>query len=113
MLGTDYTRSNYAYKRDAADPVFADTGSLIQYTNVLVGFNNEQCRADIAMRPYIKLRDETGTVHTLYGGTVRRSIGYIAYQNRSVFSPGTPAYAYVWDLIRNAYGSAFDSEYRG
>ena len=65
------------------------------------------------MRPYIKLRDESGTVHTLYGGTVYRSIGYIACQSRSVFSPGSPAYAYVWDLIRNAYGSAFDSEYRG
>ena len=48
-------KSNYAYKRGVADPVFAYAGSLVQYTNVLVGFSNEDCKEDIAMRPYMIL----------------------------------------------------------
>ena len=54
VLGREFTRSNYAYKKGVADPVFATSGNLMQYTNVLVGFTNDQCKDDIAMRPYIK-----------------------------------------------------------
>ena len=40
-------------------------------------------------------------------------IGYIAYQNRAAFQPGTAAYEYVWDIIRYVYGDQYDAEYKG
>ena len=113
VLGKSYTRSNYAYKKGVADPVFAKTGDLIQYTNVLVGFSLDQCKDDIAMRPYIILSDAQGNKITLYGGTIYRSIGYIAYQNRAVFKPGSGSYDYVWEIIHHVYGKQFDAEYKG
>ncbi len=113
-LSDSYARHNYAYSRAAgADPVFAYSGSKVQYTNVLVGFTNKQCKDDIAMRPYIILQGSDGKRVTLYGGTVHRSIGYIAYQNRSAFSPGTAAYQYIWDIIHYVYGNRYDKDYRG
>ena len=112
-LTLDNGRHNYAYKKDVADPIFATPGGLTQYTNVLVGFNLEQCKDDIVMRPYIVLKDADGQLVTLYGGTVTRSIGYIACQNRNTFQPGSAAYQYVWEIIHSAYGNQFDSEYQG
>ena len=113
VLGRDFTRSNYAYKKGVADPVFASTKDLIQYTNVLVGFSLDQCKDDIAMRPYIILEDAAGNQITLYGGTIYRSIGYIAYQNRTVFKPKTASYNYVWELIHHVYGDKYDADYKG
>ena len=112
VLGESYVSSNYAYLRDVADPVFNETEELMQYTNVLVGFSNSQCRKDIAMRPYMILEDEAGEEITLYGGIVHRSIGYIAWQNRDVFAPGSAAYEYVWDIIHSVYGDIYDEEYQ-
>lgn len=113
-LSDSYARHNYAYSRAAgADPVFRVSGSKVQYTNVLVGFTNAQCVDDIAMRSYIKLTGPDGEQVTLYGGIVRRSIGYIAYQNRSAFAPGTAAYNYIWDIIHSVYGAKYDADYRG
>lgn len=112
ILGGENVKSNYAYKRGVADPVFNRTGSLMQYTNVLVGFNDEQCAEDIAMRPYMIVEDAAGIQYTLYGGIIFRSIGYIAYQNRNVFTVGGAAYAYVWNIIHAVYADQYDSEYR-
>ena len=103
VLGPEYAKSNYAYKKGEADPVFKNTGDLMQYTNVLVGFTLDQCAADIAMRPYMILEDENGQQMTIYGGIVQRSIGYIAWQNRAVFNRGSAAYNYVWEIIRHVY----------
>ena len=113
VLGKPYSRSNYAYKKGIADPVFAYSGNLVQYTNVLVGFNLDQCKEDIAMRPYIILSDASGNKITLYGGTVYRSVGYIAYQNRNVFQPKTASYNYVWEIIHHVYGKQYDKDYKG
>ena len=113
VLGQDYTKSNFAYKKGEADPVFNTTPTQIQYTNVLVGFNDDQCIPDIAMRPYIILEDAEGTQITIYGGIVYRNIGYIAYQNRNVFNPGSSSYDFVWGIIHHVYGDAFDKEYKG
>ena len=113
VLGRDFTRSNYAYKKDEADPIFATTKDLVQYTNVLVGFNLDQCKDDIAMRPYIILTVADGNQITLYGGTIYRSIGYIAYQNRSVFKPKTSSYDYVWEIIHHVYNDLHDADYQG
>ena len=90
---------NYAYKRGVADPVFGTSGGLTQYTNVLVGFDLEECSKDIVMRPYIILQDAEGNQYTLYGGLVTRSISYIAWQNRDTYKPGTAAYKYVHELM--------------
>lgn len=111
VLGKPYAKSNYAYKKGVADPVFAYNGNLMQYTNVLVGFSTAQCKNNLVMRPYMILEDEEGNDITIYGGTVTRSIGYIAYQNRAAFTPGTDAYKYVWDIIHSVYGNAYDAEY--
>ncbi len=108
VLGAPGAESNFAYKRGVADPVFSSGGGMMQYTNVLVGFNNDQCKADIVMRPYIVFRSADGRDVTVYGGVVQRSIGYIAYQNRSVFPAGSDAYQYVWDIIHHVYGSKYD-----
>ena len=89
-----------------------DTGALIQYTNVLVGFSMEECKKDIAMRPYMILESPDGEQVTIYGGIVHRSIGYIAYRNRDVFAPGSDAYEYVWNIIREVYGTEYDAEYK-
>lgn len=112
-LSDSYARHNYAYSRTAGtDPVFRFSDGRVQYTNVLVGFTNDQCVDDIAMRSYIKLTGPDGEQVTLYGGIVRRSIGYIAYQNRGAFAPGTGAYEYIWDIIHYVYGDQYDADYR-
>jgi len=111
VLGKSYVISAYAYRKGIADPVFAYDGNRMQYTNVLVGFREDQCSDDLAMRPYMILADAAGNEITLYGGIVHRSIGYIAYQNRNTFASGTEAYQYVWDIIHNVYGDLYDEEY--
>lgn len=113
VLGASYAKSNYAYKKGIADPVLAYDGDMMQYTNVLVGFSLDKCKDDVAMRPYMILADAAGNEITLYGGTVERSIGYIAYQNRNAFAPATEAYAYIWGIIHAVYGDAYDAEYQG
>lgn len=112
-LGQSHAKSNYAYKRGVADPVFAYSGDLMQYTNVLVGFGLEDCKDDIAMRSYMIIEGADGMKITLYGGIVYRSIGYVAYQNRSVFDPASAAYHYVWEIIHSVYGDRYDAEYKG
>lgn len=101
------SKSAYAYKRGAADPVFARGGGLLSYTNVLVGFTNDQCKNDMAMRPYAVLADKNGNTYTVYGGTVHRSIGYIALQNKDSFKSGSDAYNYIWDIIHTVYGQDY------
>jgi len=110
-LDQSYVKSNYAYKRGVADPVFAYDGNNLQYTNVLVGFSDSQLKQDLAIRPYIILENADGEQITLYGGIVCRSIGYIAYQLRNAFVSGTDGYEYVWDIIHNVYGDIYDDEY--
>ena len=112
-LNLNTGKHNFAYKRGVADPVFGTNGSLTQYTNVLVGFSLEECGKDITMRPYMILRDAQGQTVTLYGGCVTRSIGYIAWQNRNAFTPGSAAYEYVWNIIRYVYGDQYDADYKG
>ena len=113
ILGQPYVKSNYAYKRDVADPIYSRDGQNVYFTNVLVGFTNDQCKDDLAMRPYLIMEDEKGNQVTIYGGVIYRSIGYIAYQNRNAFQPGTAAYEYVWEIIHHVYGDQYDAEYKG
>ena len=93
-------KQNYAYKKGKADPIFAKVDGMIQYTNVLVGFSLEDCAKDLVLRPYIKLKDmTTGETVTLYGGSVCRSIGYIAKQNENTYKPGTTGYKYIHKIL--------------
>ncbi len=99
-LNLDNSKQNYAYKKGKADPIFALENGMVQYTNVLVGFTDAQCQPDLVMRPYIKLTDTaTGETVTLYGGSVTRSIGYVAWQNRDTYKQGTASYKYVHKII--------------
>jgi len=110
--GGSNTASAVAYKRGNSDPIYKSTSTAVQYTNVLTGFTTDQCKSDLAMRPYMILKDSSGKTITLYGGVVKRSIGFIAYQNRNAFKSGTAAYAYIWDIIHAVYGTAYDSDYK-
>jgi uncharacterized repeat protein (TIGR02543 family) len=111
-LETPSAKSNYAYKRGEADPVFATVNGVQQYTNVLVGFSLDQCAQDLALRAYMKLKAPDGSTVVIYGGTLHRSIGYIAWQNRNAFSPGTAAYRYIWEIVHHVYGTKYDSDYK-
>ena len=111
-LGKSWVSSNYAYKKDVADPVFRQANGVMQYTNVLVNFSNEQCADDIAMRPYMILADAEGNEITIYGGIVNRSIGYIALRNRNAFKSDTDPYDYLWDIIHYVYGDAYDADWQ-
>ena len=98
-------KQNYAYKKGKADPIFSRANGMIQYTNVLVGFSLEDCAKDLVLRPYIKLKDmTTGEIVTLYGGSVCRSIGYVAKQNENTYKPGSSGYKYVHKIIDAVYG---------
>ena len=101
-LGESYARSNYAYRKGKADPVFARKNGIIQYTNVLVLENLTEADydKDLTLRAYIQLRNtETGETVTLYGGTVTRSIYYVAQQNADTYKPGTAGYKFVHKII--------------
>ena len=101
-LGEDYAHSNYAYRKGEADPVFARKNGIIQYTNVLVLENLTEADydKDLTLRAYIRLRNtETGETVTLYGGTVTRSIYYVATQNADTYKPGTAGYKFVHKII--------------
>ncbi|MDO4197956.1 MAG: InlB B-repeat-containing protein [Erysipelotrichaceae bacterium] len=108
-----------AYSRtDNINAIYKESGGTSTYTNTLVGdYTNPQCAADFATRPYIVLRpvnDTNGDNEiVLYGGTLYRSISYVAYQNKDAFTSGTSAYEYIWTLIRAGYGDIYDSEYKG
>ena len=110
LLDKKYSHSAVAYRRGKADPIFRSKDGLCEYTNVLVNLTDEKCVPQLAMRPYMKLEREGETL-VLYGGTVTRSIGYIASQNRNAFAPGTAAYAYMWHIIHYVYGTAYDKDY--
>lgn len=107
-----------AYSRnDKINSIYKESGGVTQYTNTLVGdYTKEQCASDVAMRSYIIIRPVSSTDASddiaIYGGTIYRSISYVAYQNRNVFSPGTEAYEYIWNLIKFGYGDKYDSEYK-
>lgn len=105
-------KTAFAYKKGVADPIYKNVNGDTQFTNVLVGFSNDQCIPDLSMRPYMKVQDTNGNVLTVYGGTVHRSIGYIALQNRKAFQPGTASYEYIWGIIHHVYGTKYDADYK-
>lgn len=92
-----------AYVAGSSDPVFSSSNGIEYYTNVLTGnFSSSQCKSVLAMRPYVILEDADGRQFAIYGGTVQRSISYIAQQNADTFAAGTSAYNYIQQLINGS-----------
>ena len=90
---------------------YKEANGTSKYTNPLVGnFSNDDCSRDFAIRPYMILTDGTNEIVS-YGGTLYRSISYVAYQCRNDFKPNTSSYEYVWNLIKAGYGDKYNSEY--
>jgi hypothetical protein len=58
----------------------------------------ETLSMDILSRPYIVL-ERDGEQIVIYGGTVRRSVYYVATQNRDVYEPGTAYDNYIENII--------------
>ncbi|MBQ3419724.1 MAG: leucine-rich repeat protein [Erysipelotrichaceae bacterium] len=110
--GRAYSRESNIYT------IYSEGGGTTKYTNTLVGnYTDQQCASDFAMRSYMILRPKgnknaDGDI-VVYGGTLYRSISYVAYQNKNAFSAGSNNYEYIWSLIRAGYGNQYDNEYKG
>ena len=100
-----------AFRQGETDCIFSKTNGSLQYTSVISNIPDDCCGQDLAMRPYMILKNSDGDEIVFYGGTVSRSVGFIALQNKNAFALGTSAYEYIWKFIRTAYGNAYDSGY--
>ena len=103
-LGATGTGSAAAYKKGSMDKVFSTSGSVTVYANTLTPLRDKYINKDLMIRPYMILVNDAGETITIYGGTVQRSIGYVAYQNRTTYTPGTANSKYVWSIITKAGG---------
>lgn len=107
-----------AYDRTSGtDQVFNRTGDLCQFTGMLTDLELEQSTRDLMTRPYMVLErtDAAGQTEqvVLYGGSITRSIGYVAYQNKDVFQPGSSSYEFIWKILSYAYPDLYEAEYKG
>ena len=77
-----------------------DNGGLYEnvYPGQMVSAFNNWC-FDSSRKP-----GDTGIVETNYGGSVCRSIGYVAKQNENTYKPGSSGYKYVHKIINAVYG---------
>ena len=80
--------------------VFSTVGDRNWFTGMLTGLDGDAATLDmdIQSRPYAILELNGETV-TIYGGTVQRSIYYVATQNRDTWNPGTVYDNFVENLI--------------
>ena len=80
--------------------VFSTMGSRNWFTGMLTGLDGdaETLDMDIQSRPFAVL-ELNGETIVLYGGTVQRSIYYVATQNRDYWATGTVYDNYVESLI--------------
>ena len=108
--GVAFDRKQGIYK------LFSMDSSKVVYTGVLVGeYTDLQCGNDFTYRTYLVLRPKDATDSSedliIYGGTMYRSISYVALQARNdpaLKTKGSPEYEYVWRLIRATYGHDYD-----
>lgn len=87
-------------KAGSAFRVFSTAKGRSWFTGMLTGLDGDAATLDmdILSRPYITLTRGSTSI-TLYGGTVRRSIYYVATQNRDYWSAGSPRDNFVESLI--------------
>ena len=118
-LGLPDVKKGRAYSRDDnLNKIYKQENGMTKYTNTLVGdYSNEECASDFAMRSYMIIRptdaSDSSKDIVLYGGTLYRSISYVALQNKNIFKPGTDGYKYIWSLIKAAYPDTYNAEYKG
>lgn len=104
-------------KASGTDQVFNTTGDLVQFTGMLTNLDLEQSTRDLMTRPYMVLERTNAEGQTeqvvLYGGSSTRSIGYVALQNKDVFTAGTASYEFIWNILSYAYPDLYEAEYKG
>lgn len=99
-LETPTVKKGTAYQQGKKNPIYTRGQGIEYYTNVLVGFSTKSHYVDdLAMRPYVILQDANGNQFTIYGGTIYRSIEYIAQQYSGIYNEGTAAYKYVQEIL--------------
>ena len=112
--GTDLTVDNgaisYVYGGDAGEKfrLFSKEGSYNRFTGMLVGLDGDAktLTADIVSRPFAVLENASGDQITLYGGSIQRSIYYVALQNRDYWDEGTAYDKYIESIIAKVEGTA-------
>ncbi len=71
---------------------------------------------DLMTRPCMVLETDDGADGTvqlvLYGGSITRSIGDVAYRNEYIFQPGTDSYEFIWSILEYAYPGLYEQEYQ-
>lgn len=113
-----YGAKGRAYDRTAnINSIYKEANGKTQYTNTLVGdYSDSQCNSDFAMRSYMIIRPKNAKDSSqdivIYGGTLYRSIAYVALQNKNAFAVGTDGYEYIWKLIKTGYLDVYNSEYK-
>lgn len=99
--------------------VYKQENGLTKYATVLTEgtnpFSEDQCKNDFAMRSYMILRpkdaNDSNEDVIIYGGTIYRSISYVATQNKNKFTVGSDTYEYIWNLINYGYPALFVQEH--
>ena len=112
--GTELTVDNgaisYVYGGDAGEQfrLFSKEGSYNRFTGMLVGLEGDAqtLKSDIVSRPFAVLENASGDQITLYGGSIQRSIYYVALQNRDYWDEGTAYDDYVESIIAKVEGTA-------
>jgi len=119
VVGRANVSKGRAYDRvNKINSLYKQGNGKYQYTNVLVGsYTDEECARDVAMRSYMIIRPTTASDSSkdivIYGGTLYRSISYVALQNKAAFKPNTENYEYIFSLIKAGYPDVYDEEYVG
>ncbi len=80
--------------------VFSTVSGRDWFTGMLTGLEDDAStlKMDIQSRPYMTLKRNNETI-TIYGGTVQRSVYYVATQNKDYWAAGTAYDNYVEKLI--------------
>lgn len=102
------TNKNLVYKQE---------NGLTKFSTVLTegssSWSEEQCAKDFAMRSYIILRpkniNDSSQDVIIYGGTIYRSISYVATQNTEKYSVGSNNYEFIWNLVKCGFPSLYDT----
>ncbi len=90
----------YGGKAGSNFRVFSTVNGRVWYTGMLTGLDGkaETLDMDIQSRPFAIL-ERDGESFVLYGGTIQRSIYYVATQNRDVYDPGTKYDDFIEGII--------------
>lgn len=100
VLGSCLSSDVYGGKAGKDFRVFTTVNNRNWYTGMLAGLdgNPETLDMNIQSRPFAILEID-GEPFVLYGGTIQRSIYYVATQNRDYWQPGTQYDNFVEELI--------------